>query len=232
MNARRAALALGACAAVLAGCATTSSPPPPAPLAAAPAPAAPEIDPRERIDRALVLLGAGQREPARAELQAALAREPGNAAARSLLDQIEKDPVVLLGARNYTYRVRPGESLSQIAGRLLGDPRLFYALARYNGVEAPQSVTAGQLLKVPGTPRKAIAARAPAPVQAATAPRLRDPTRASKLRGAALAHMNGGKIDRAVALLRQARELDPDNALIRRDLDRATRIQTTVRGRS
>jgi predicted Zn-dependent protease len=226
----RAALALGACAAALAGCATTGSAP--APLAAAPAPAPAEPSARERIDRATTLLGAGEREPARAELQAALAREPGNAMARNLLDQIEMDPVALLGARSYAYRVRPGESLSQIAGRLLGDPRLFYALARYNGIEAPQSVTAGQTLKIPGAPKKAAATpRAPAPVQVAT-PRPRDPTRANKLRGAALEHMNGGKIDRAVALLREARELDPENALIRRDLDRARRIQSTVRGRS
>jgi tetratricopeptide (TPR) repeat protein len=224
-------LALGACAALLAGCATTGSAP--APLAAAPA-AVPALTAREHVDRALAMLSAGQREPAQAELQAALAGDPANAAARSLLDQIEKDPVALLGARNYAYRVRPGETLSQIAGRLLGDPRLFYALARYNGVEAPQSVTAGQVLKIPGAPKKAAVARAPArtAAQAALALPPRDPSRASKLRGAALAHMNGGKIDRAVALLREARELDPDNPLIRRDLDRATRIQTMVRGRS
>ena len=43
--------------------------------------------------------------------------------------------------------------------------------------------------------------------------------------------MNRGQIDRAVGLLGQAAALDPDNPLIRRDLDRATRIRSTVHAR-
>jgi hypothetical protein len=225
-------LALGACAAVLSACATAGSGP--APVAARPPPGpVAEATPRERVDRALTLLAIGDATRARPELEAALARDPSDATARILIDQIDKDPVALLGARSYAYRVRPGESLSQIAGRLLGDPRLFYALARYNGVAAPQSVVAGQVLRIPGTRRKAQAASRPAaPAQASAPVHPRDPARASRLRGAALQHLNGGKVDRAVALLREARDLDPDNALIRRDLDRAVRIQGSVRARS
>ena len=43
--------------------------------------------------------------------------------------------------------------------------------------------------------------------------------------------MNAGAIDQAVALLRQALALDPDNAAIRSDLNRALRVQNTVRSR-
>jgi Flp pilus assembly protein TadD len=43
--------------------------------------------------------------------------------------------------------------------------------------------------------------------------------------------MNGGQINRAVALLRQAQSLDPNSGVIRNDLARALRIQSTVRAR-
>jgi Flp pilus assembly protein TadD len=43
--------------------------------------------------------------------------------------------------------------------------------------------------------------------------------------------MNAGQINRAVALLRQAASLDPDSVVIRNDLGRALRIQSTVRAR-
>jgi len=182
--------------------------------------------PRASASHAIELLSAGQQEAARSELTAVLAAQPTNAGAQRLLDQIDKDPVALLGARSYPYRVKPGESLSVLADRFLGDSLLFYALARYNGIEAPNAMGAGQLLRIPGAPKAVVAARprTPTPV---TLPR--DPARASKLRGAALEHMSGGSIDRAVTLLKQAQRLDPDNALIRRDLARATRIQGAVR---
>jgi Flp pilus assembly protein TadD len=54
------------------------------------------------------------------------------------------------------------------------------------------------------------------------------PKRASQLRAQALEQMNRGSIDEAVANLKQAAMLDPSNTLIRRDLDRAMRIQSTV----
>jgi hypothetical protein len=65
-----------------------------------------------------------------------------------------------------------------------------------------------------------------APV-AAVGPPL-DPARATQLRAQALEQMNRGAINDAVANLQQATTLDPGNALIRRDLDRALRIQSTV----
>ena len=55
--------------------------------------------------------------------------------------------------------------------------------------------------------------------------------RAARLRSQALEQMNRGAIDDAVGNLKQAAELDPHNALIRRDLDRALRIQSTVQAK-
>jgi len=230
-------LAYGACLGLslvaLAGCATTTK------VAHAPpaAPAPISVSPKERVDRAVTLLNAGDPAGARVELVAAIAQPPGDPRARKLLDQIDRDPVSLLGIQYYCYRVRAGETLFQIAGKLLGDPQLVYALARYNGLAAPATLEAGRILKIPGEePRRASAPRpAKAPAAAAPAPVVRasrDPGRANQLRGAALEHMSGGRIDRAVTLLRQARELDPENTLIRRDLNRATRIQGAVRAAS
>jgi hypothetical protein len=234
-------------AALTAACATTA-PAPSAPVAAAPVAApqvrtparrigtlspAVEVAPRDRIRKTVDLLGRGQRLQARAEVALLLSEQPASATARSLLDQIDKDPKALLGERSYVYKVRPGETLSLLADRFLGDPLMFYALARYNGIDVPDSSEVGRTLRIPGVPKVAVA---PAPQTAraarpATVAAGADPARASGLRRTALEAMNKGSIDQAVALLRQAQPLDPANPAIRTDLDRALRIQASLRNR-
>jgi hypothetical protein len=66
----------------------------------------------------------------------------------------------------------------------------------------------------------------PAPTGAST-----DSARAAKLRAQGLEQLNRGAIDKAVSLLQQAQALDPSNALIQRDLDRALRISQAVRAK-
>jgi hypothetical protein len=234
-------LSAAAGALLLAACATT---PPPSPIAAAPPPitvavepldlpplaTAPVLAPRERVRRAVEMLDKGDEDAARAEVALLLSEQPDHAVGRSLLDQIDKDPKALLGARNYPYKVRPGETLSILAGRFLGDPLLFYALARYNGIARPDTNEVGRTLLIPGTPRRAAAASTVAakPPAGVAGP---DPGRASGLRRTALEAMSSGGIDRAVALLQQAAPLDPANSLIQADLERALRIQANVRNR-
>jgi hypothetical protein len=58
-----------------------------------------------------------------------------------------------------------------------------------------------------------------------------EPARAAQLRAAGLEQLNRGAIRRAVALLQQARRLDPNSVLIKRDLDRAIRISRAVASR-
>lgn len=197
--------------------------PPPAPTAT------PGLSARDRQNRAVELLGTGQGVLARAELIAVLAEQPANAVARKLLDQIDRDPRELLGEKHYAYKVRPGDTMSTLADRLLGDGLLFYGLARYNNITDPSQMTVGQTLRIPGAPRKVTAAKPAAPSPTPVAQR--NPTRAVQLRGQALEQMNRGAINRAVALLRQAQALDPGSAAIQRDLDRAVRIQANVRNR-
>jgi hypothetical protein len=90
---------------------------------------------------------------------------------------------------------------------------------------------------VPAEPRthKAVTAAKPAPAakapsQAAEAPAV-DPARAAKLRERGLEALNRGAAAKAVALLSQASRLDPENALIKRDLERAEKINRAVGGR-
>lgn len=240
---RRLPILVAAGAALLvAACATTQPAPPqvaavttPAPVVAvapppAPKAATPVVAPRDRIRMAVELLDRGQSVEARAELALLLAEHPGNAVGKTLIDQIDKDPKALLGTRNYPYKVRPGETLSVLAERFLGDPLLFYALARYNGIDRPDTNEVGRTLLIPGTPRRAVATTPAAPVPAKAAATA-DPARANGLRRTALEAMSSGGIDRAVALLQQAAPLDPGNALIKSDLERALRIQASVRNR-
>jgi hypothetical protein len=185
----------------------------------------------ERLTLAVELLNHAQRERARIELQAILVMAPGNAASGRLLRDMDEDPRTALGEQSYAYTVRPGDTMKTIASRLLGDPLKFYILARYNGIDVPADVTAGRVLMIPGEPRKSSAPRVLPPVATQpSAPPVAQPGRAGALRALALESMDRGQINKAVSLLQQASELDPSNALIKRDLSRAERIQTTVSG--
>jgi nucleoid-associated protein YgaU len=122
--------------------------------------ATPGLAPGERLNTAIAFLGQGQPEHARVELMQLLDDDPGNGIGRGLLRQIETDPKTLLGDQNFSYRMKRGESLSILADRFLGDPLLFYALARYNHIFAADATTAGQVLLIPGVPKKPGSARA------------------------------------------------------------------------
>ncbi len=114
-----------------------------------------ELPIRKRITKAIQLLEQGKSELARKLLDSALREQPDNRTAKRLIAQLDADPEKVLGKASYTYRVRPGESLSIIAKRLLNDPLKFVILARYNHIDNPSLLSAGQRLRIPG--RRAIA---------------------------------------------------------------------------
>jgi hypothetical protein len=198
----------------------------------------PDLAPRERVRVAIELMGQGDARRAEAELQAALAEQPNLRSAQRLLEQINGDPATLLRGEPRPYTVREGETMSVLAERFQGDALLFYALARYNDLDAPNQVAAGQTLMIPHRPGVQIASALElrgetpmpplpaAPTQIAT-PGI-DPGRANQLRLQGLQHLNAGEVERAVALLRQAQALDAGNAAIQRDLDRALRLQASL----
>jgi hypothetical protein len=204
--------------------------------------ATPDLTPRERVRLAIEMLGQGEEGRAEAELEAALEADPELNTARRLLDQIKQDPQELLRGEARPYIVRQGETMSVLAERFQGDALLFYALARFNGLDAPNQVAEGQTLMIPRRPGvRSASVEAPPSLPAAPPPatavapggalalRGIDPARANQLRLQALQHMNNGQIDQAVTLLRQAQTLDSENAAIQRDLNRAVRLQASLR---
>ena len=218
------------------------SAPVPAPAANTPAPppvVLPQQSAEERLLNALTLLSQGKAADARASLVLLLSERPDDRVGLDLMRQIDTDPKQLLGERNYAYVIRRGETLSSIAGRLLGDRNRFWALARYNGIAVPEAAETGRVIRIPGTaPVAAPAPRPPAPtVVEAQPPRsqpaapARNPAEAGRLRQVGLAEMARGQIDRAVRSLERALGLDPANATILGDLTRARRVQATLRGR-
>lgn len=201
---------------------------------------------RERVQSAIAMLNRGEADRARRQLMAALRRDPADGIARQLLSQIDGDPRQMLGTESYSYALRDGETLSTVAQRALGNPMMFWILARYNNIAVPEGVTPGQIIQVPGRrpappvqrrpapsapPRANPPSTAPAPARPAPARQAVNPALAARLRSQGLAALNAGAVDRAVASLRQALAADPGNATIRADLERALRVQRTVRAR-
>lgn len=206
--------------------------------------------PMTDIENILTLLDQGDREGARKRIAEGLKRDPMNASLQVLRDSVDRDPEELLGPKSYSYTVRPGETMSELATRFLGNRLKAYQLARYNGIDRPVSLAAGQALRIPGEPPRVEAPRRPDPKpesrpEPATRPRptaakpapakptasVANPAAARRSRAAGLAALNQGKVANAVGLLRRAATLDPGNPVIARDLARAQRIAATVRAR-
>jgi hypothetical protein len=191
-------------------------------------PAAAEPTPRARVNLAAELLGAGKAGEARRELDLALAKTPRDATALHLLEQIEADPVKLLGPAHETYVVQAGDSMSVLAARFLGDPLMFYALSRYNGLAAPNALTVGRTLKIPRTKKATSVAHSPAEPAPLSQVRPVDAQKANAVRLRALESLNTGDVTQAVALLKEAQTLDSTDPAIQRDLDRALRIEASL----
>ena len=191
------------------------------------------LTPRERLQRAIQLLDEGNEDMAMVEIDAMLATNPHDATAVKLRDQVKTDPEKLLGESHFPYAVKPGETTSSLAKSYLGDPLLFYALSRYNNLEAPNRLRAGQTLKMPDSSHSpATLSKATVmpsgsrePVKVASA---EDVAEAKSLRLQALEQLNTGDSDGAVILLRRAQSLDSNNPNISADLAKVERIQKAL----
>lgn len=145
----------------LGGCANqTAKPPapepPPAPvIAAAPKPPAPQP---LNLPAVIALLEGGDFKAAHAQLQQAVAAEPGNLAARQLFAQLNTDPNRYFGSAHTSHTVQAGESMAGLARQYLGHPLEFVALARYNNIARPRWLEVGQTLKIPSGYRSPLAA--------------------------------------------------------------------------
>ncbi len=124
--------------------------PAPPPVPAGPASPAAQAQAQKTAMAAVTLLETGREDQARVELQNALTLDPANKLALNLMRQLTVDPVATLGRESFAYTVRSSDTLSQIAGRFMGDIYAFYILARYNDIKVPRQVAGGQVIRIPG----------------------------------------------------------------------------------
>ena len=111
----------------------------------------PPLNTREHIDKALELFETGQQEKAIGQLRQAREQNPRSRTVKKLLKQLETDPQEYFGKEYFEYRVRKGDTLSELAKRFLGDELEFIALTRYNGLAKPSLLVANQTLRIPGS---------------------------------------------------------------------------------
>lgn len=179
------------------------------------------------LDEAIRLLGEGEPQKAQMFLEGFLEKNPGHPRALNLKRQIEDDPVLLLGESFQTYKVQPGDTMSELAETFAGDSFLFYALSRYNGLLSPKSLSEGAVIQVPAT--MAASPQKPDLRTAIAATPASDLALASELRRNALKMLNSGNVEGAVGELRQAHALAPADPIIEADLLRAERLFNAVR---
>jgi tetratricopeptide (TPR) repeat protein len=178
-------------------------PPPPAPEPAPEPPPCPQLSARELFRDAMTRLGEGDDVQARRELECALEQRPDSRRTRLVLEQLDADPVEYLGREHFWYTVKPGEALSVLASRYLGSSYKFVILARYNDIAVPDSVSAGQRIRVPGKEP------APAPEPAAALPEATPepaPSATEGLLEQARAARERGDLEQALDLYNQAVE--------------------------
>jgi hypothetical protein len=207
---------------------------------------------QNEVEAIASLLDAGEAGKAKKRVATALKRDPQNANLMLLRDSIDRSPQELLGPSHYAYTVQRGDTFPGLAQRFLGNRLKAYQLARYNGIFGAGALTAGRVLQIPGQLTRVEAPRyierppepVKAPSRARTARSARattmppaaahpgaNPVAARQARSAGLAALNEGNPGRAVGLLARAAALDPGNPAIARDLQRAQRINATVRAR-
>jgi LysM repeat protein len=196
-----------------------------------------------QFDDAVALLIDGNVKAARKMLSVMVKRDPADHRTAALFATLDADPAVVLGTRSFTYKVQAGDQLTALAQRFLSDRLKFYLLARYNGMTVPKAIVAGQVLRIPGDapPPRIVRPTQPEPTREPVAVAPKSPVdhapsaaaihRAIQLRGAGLAALNTGNVNRAVMLLRQAAALDRTSPAVKKDLARAQRIQATVEAR-
>lgn len=255
-------LLLSAAACLLVACET----PPPSPTAAEPAPAptapiAPRVEPapppaptgpatpaaqaqaQKTALGAVNLLESGREDQARVELQNALALDPANKLALNLTRQLNVDPVATLGRESFAYTVRPSDTLSQIAGRFMGDIYAFYILARYNDIKVPRQVAGGQVIRIPGKappPGRVVDPPTPAPAPTPIAPPTPpapppapEPTAGMLALRSAETAERAGDLERAATEYKRAASLDqPAAAAKAEDLRKRLVSRYTVNART
>lgn len=116
--------------------------------------AASELPVEPSLSAVIEYLEAGKTDAAREMITVLADAAPASQLLARLLRQIDAPIEELLPGPYRRIRVADGESLSLIAGRELGDPLKFYALARLNDIEVPSRIAVGTEIRVPASPAR------------------------------------------------------------------------------
>ena len=111
--------------------------------------AEPGLAPTERLRNIVSFLETGDAARAGIELDAYEGEGGDPETTAYWQKQIRGDPDSFFEADGTTHSVREGESLSSISRLFLGDPLQFYLLARFNGIDNPSRIEAGQVIRIP-----------------------------------------------------------------------------------
>jgi len=109
------------------------------------------LSPEERLREAFRQLELGEAGQAEAELDAYLLERPEGKVATELKQQINLSPEEYYPSESFEVTLKSGESLSTLAQKYLGTAYQFYALAKYNDIDKPNELKAGQLIRIPRT---------------------------------------------------------------------------------
>jgi tetratricopeptide (TPR) repeat protein len=160
----------------------------------------PEMRPPPSMQSIIDLLESGRWDEAESGLLRVLDARPGHRLALRFLEQLQSDPIELMGEDFDLVTVRSGESLSVIAARELGDGMQFLALARYNAITVPRRLAPGRNLRIPKALREMPSP--PEPIDEPPPVAVTSPGEGLALTGQQL--VEDGRYQQAIALLSAA----------------------------
>jgi len=111
--------------------------------------------PPATMQQVIEALDRGRTDQAEAALLSIIDKRPESRLALRFLEQLQSDPLELMGEDYDVVIVQPGDSLSAIAQAEVGDAMQFFALARYNGIDAPRRMSPGIELRIPRSLKQA-----------------------------------------------------------------------------
>lgn len=113
------------------------------------------------LSQIIHMLEDGRQDQARVALKAYRAKDPKNPLALSLQQQLDTNPISMLGKPATTYTVQPGDTLGGLAERFLGNSSKFVILARYNHIARSKDLRVGQVIRLPASATPAEASATP-----------------------------------------------------------------------
>ncbi len=95
------------------------------------------------------MLNEGAYQKAQTELKLFIQHNPNHSTAKAYLNQLENSPFKLYSQHYFIYKIKTGDTLSELSEKHMGSRHHFVGLARYNNLKSPSSIRLGQQIKIP-----------------------------------------------------------------------------------